>query len=164
MMSAKRRDQKNDGGRGEHFAPMIRAMMESPAWRALPLAAQCLYPWLRLEWHGPKANNNGAIRLSVRQAAECLGVSRKVAAEAFHELQRKGFLVVTEHARLGLGGQAQGPAFEITTVALPHSDGRPRKLYEQWREGRDFPIQKAAVQNPRGLNGRPTGACVRTVK
>ncbi len=39
--------------------------MQMPAWRALPATAQALYPWLKLEWHGPRANNNGKISLSV---------------------------------------------------------------------------------------------------
>ena len=56
--------------RGEHFAKMFRHIMEEPAWRALPSTAQALYPWLKLEWRGPDADNNGSIRLSVRQAAE----------------------------------------------------------------------------------------------
>ena len=28
---------------------------------ALPLRAQALYPWVRLEWKGKKLNNNGEI-------------------------------------------------------------------------------------------------------
>ncbi len=73
-------------------------MMETPAWRALTLSAQALYPWVRLEWRGAKFNNNGKIRLSVRQAAAKMGCGVNTAARAFQELQAKGFLVVTEGA------------------------------------------------------------------
>lgn len=158
------RDRRNEN-RAEHFASMHRGLMETDALSALSLAAQAIYPWLLLEWHGPKANNNGTIRLSVRQAADRLGVSRKVAAEAFHELQRKGFVVVVEAAQLGLGSQAKGPGFELTSLALPWAeDRRPRKLYETWRPGFDFPVHKAVAQNPSGANGKTRSTRMRLVQ
>ena len=147
------RDKRNEG-RGEHFAPMFRNTMSTPAWRALSPSAQALYPWLKLEWRGPKANNNGRISLSVRQAAEVMGVSVNTAARAFHDLQAKGFLVVKRHAHLGVKGQATSPEFELTEIALPGEGSRPRKLYADWKPGGDFPVQKAAVHNPRGLSGK----------
>ncbi len=144
------RDRRNEK-RAEHFAAMVRETMETPAWRALPPVAQALYPWLKLEWRGPKMNNNGRIQLSVRQASERLGVGINTAARAFHDLQAKGFLVVTQQARLGLAGQATAPEFELTEVHLPHaSPPVGRKLYRRWCEGADFPVQKAAVHNPAG--------------
>lgn len=144
------RDKRNEK-RADHFAAMIRETMETPAWRALSPVAQALYPWLKLEWRGPKSNNNGRIQLSVRQAAERLGVGINTAARAFHDLQAKGFLVVTQQARLGLAGQATAPEFELTENPLPHVPPPVgRKLYRQWREGADFPVQKAAVHNPKG--------------
>lgn len=156
-----RRDPRGRTEKPEHFAAMIRTTMETPAWRALSPVAQALYPWLKLEWRGPKANNNGKIRLSVRQAAERLGVSDNTAMRAFHDLQAKGFLVVTEHARLGLGGEAKSPAFEITELATPHGDkAEGRKLYRDWQEGHDFPVHRAMANNPSGKNGR-TKPCLK---
>lgn len=110
--------------------------MDNDAWRALSPYAQALYPWLRLEWKGEKANNNGKLRLSVRQAAEAMGVANNTAGKAFHDLQAKGFIVVTEYARLGVGGDAQSPAYELTEIALPHGNERGgRNLYRQWKGG-----------------------------
>jgi len=148
------RDKRNEGAK-EHWAKLVRNMMETDAWRALPPVAQALYPWLKLEWRGPTANNNGKIKLSVRQAATRLGVSLNTACRAFHELQAKGFIVVTEHARLGLGGEGKSPAYEITEIPLPHSD-KPegRKLFKQWKAGEDFPVLKAMGNNPLGRNGK----------
>lgn len=137
--------------KAEHFTKLVRNTMECAAWRALSPTAQALYPWLKLEWRGPQHNNNGRIRLSVRQAADRLGVGVNTASRAFHDLQSKGFLVVTEHARLGIKGQATSPAFELTELPLPSAE-KPtgRKLFKEWSEGADFPIHKAAVHNPRG--------------
>lgn len=147
------RDKRNEGG--EHFCKMVRSVMERPAWRALSPPAQALYPWLKLEWRGPNANNNGSIRFSIRQASQCLGVNPKTAARAFQDLQAKGFIVVTQAARLGLGGNAVGPSYELTEIALPNGDRNGgRTLFADWHEGRDYPVHKAKAQNPRGKNGR----------
>lgn len=137
--------------RAEHWTKMLRPTMEEPAWRALSTTAQALYPWLKLEWKGPSANNNGAIRLSVRQAAARLGVGPDTAARAFHDLQAKGFLVLREPAHLGMAGLAKSPAFELTELEMPqapHHGGT--RLYREWREGQDFPVEKATVHNPLG--------------
>lgn len=148
------REKKNEQ-KAEHFTAMVRNMMETPAWRSLSQSAQALYPWLRLEWRGPKANNNGKLRLSVRQAAQRMGCGPNTAARAFHDLQAKGFLVVTEGARLGLSGEAKSPTYELTEIGLPHGD-KPggRKLYLQWQYGHDFPVTRAAANNPKGRNGK----------
>lgn len=146
------RDRKNEN-RQEKFAKMHLHTMQTEAWRALSPVAQALYPWIKLEWRGPKMNNNGKLRLSVRQAADRLGCSVNTAARAFHDLQAKGFIVVTEGARLGVGGEGKSPAYEVTEIALPGSPAL-RKLYNQWKSGADFPIQKAQVANPTGRNGK----------
>ena len=143
------------GHKQEHFAQLIRTMMEEPAWRALPSTAQALYPWLKLEWHGLDYNNNGKIQLSVRQAANCLGIGLRRASRAFHGLQAKGFLVVTKHAQLGLDGHGQSPMFEITELKMPNTnDQAGRKLYKSWRPGQDFPVHKTMTNNPSGRNGK----------
>lgn len=137
----------------EHFCKMIRTTMETPAWQALSTAAQSLYPWLKLEWRGPKFNNNGALQLPVRQAAMKLGVMPNTVSSAFHDLQARGFLVITAPARLGIEGDASAPMFEITELPLPHSDRQHgRALYREWRPGRDFPVVKARANNPTGTN------------
>ena len=127
------RDKRNED-RAEHFTKMIRATMETSAWRALNPTAQALYPWLKLEWRGPQSNNNGRIRLSVRQAAQ-------------------RFLVVTLPARLGVSGAATCPCYEITEIALPHGTANTgRRLFKEWQAGADYPVIKATAHNPTGRN------------
>ncbi|WP_170611090.1 hypothetical protein [Ruegeria arenilitoris] len=154
------RDKKNEK-RVEHWTKLVRNMMEMPAWRALSPVAQALYPWLKLEWRGPNNNNNGKISLSVRQAAERLGVSSNTAAKAFHELQAKGFIVVTKPPKLGMSGVASSPQFELTEISLPTAHGESgRRLYKKWSEGADFPVVKAPIHNPNGVNGK-TKPCLK---
>lgn len=141
---------------GEHWTKMLRHTMEEPAWRALSSTAQALYPWLKLEWRGADKNNNGRIRLSTRQAADRLGVRPDTAAEAFRDLQRKGFIVQTERACLGLEGAAKAPSYELTELRMPFAekgqDGR--KLYQEWMPGHDYPVQGSRPNNPSGRNGK----------
>lgn len=144
------RDRRNEN-RTDHFTKLIRITMQTDAWRALGPTAQALYPWIKLEWRGRDANNNGKLRLSVRQAAERIGCSKNAAAQAFIDLQRKGFLVATEAASLGFTGEAKSPAYELTEIELPNQPSG-RKLYQSWREGGDFPVTKSLTNNPTGRN------------
>jgi hypothetical protein len=153
MSRPKRKTKIKTHSQIDHFTKMIRVTMETSAWRALSSTAQALYPWLKLEWRGPANNNNGRISLAVSTAARLLGVKPDTAARAFRDLQAKGFLVMTKPACLGIGGAAAAPWFELTEIALPHAE-KPegRKLYREWREDKDFTVNKAQPHNPRGIN------------
>lgn len=136
----------------EHWTKMIRQHMDCPAWRALSLPAQAIYPWLKLEWKGPSSNNNGKIELSLRQIADRAGCNVKTAMRAFHDLQRKGWIVVTRPAALGLGGHARTHQIELTEIMCLPND-RPRALYQKWSEGADYPVAEVRTNNPQGKNG-----------
>lgn len=122
----------------EHGTYAVRRLLTTDAWRALTPKAQMLHIWLRLEWKGPKYNNNGRIKLSCRQAAQRLGIGVNAAMRAFHELQEKGFIVVTELGALGVEGEARGPKLELTDIGLPNN--RPRNLFSEWSPGQDFEV------------------------
>lgn len=148
------RDKRNEN-RVEHFTKMVRPMMETDAWRALSSSAQSLYVWVRMEWRGERNNNNGKLRLSVRQAAQKMGVSTNTVTRAFHDLQAKGFVFVTEHPRLGIDGEAKGAAYELTEIQMPNATGHGgRKLYREWKKGSDFPVYIAPANNPHGRRGK----------
>lgn len=136
----------------EHWTKLIRQHMECPAWRALSLPAQAIYPWLKLEWKGPQRNNNGKIELSLRQIANRAGCNVKTAMRASHDLQRKGWIVVTRPANLGLAGHARTHQIELTEITCLPND-RPRALYLKWRKGADFPVVEVRTNNPEGKNG-----------
>lgn len=146
------RDKRNET-KEERWTKLVRPMMDTPAWRSLSSTAQALYPWVRMEWRGPKANNNGRLSLSVRQAADALGVNPKTAARAFQDLQAKGFLVCTKGAVLGTQGHAKSPEFELTEIGLPTATNG-RRLYLEWSQGGDFPVTSTPVHNPFGANGK----------
>ena len=148
------RDRKSEQ-RTEQFTKMIRSTMETPAWRALPPVAQALYPWVKLEWKGPQANNNGQISLSVRDGAARVGCTKDAVAKAFHALQAKGFLILTSHGRMGIEGKGVSPTYEITELASRGGDHPAgKKLYLHWHEGHDFPVRGHSPSNPTGKNGK----------
>ena len=124
------------------------SVLDTEAWRSLSSAAQALFPWLVMEFRGVKFNNNGKIRLSVRQAAERMGVARDTAARAFHDLQAKGFLLVKKGASLGVSGHGKCPEYEITFITNVHNG--PSKLYLTWSDNEEFEIFKHPVKNPTG--------------
>lgn len=146
------RDRKNEQ-QPEHWTQMLRSTMETPAWRALTTTGQALYPWLKMEWKGAKFNNNGDISLAVRTAAERIGCGRDTAARGFHDLQAKGFLLLTSHGRMGVEGKGTAPTYEITELAM-RGEQSGKKLYLHWRPGHDFPVSGHAPVNPTGRNGR----------
>ena len=157
----RRGGKKVPGNPDEHFARLNRLLMSTPAWRALSSSAQAAYPWFLLEYKGARYNNNGKIRLSVRQLAARMGVVADTAARATLDLQCKGFIVQTEHARLGVAGEAKAPAYELTDLAMPETKPpTPRKLYKTWSAGHDFPVQRTQANNPQGRNGK-TKPCPR---
>lgn len=81
--------------------------------------------------------------------------SLNTAARGFHDLQAKGFLVVTKPAQLGLGGEARSPLYELTEIELPHSERRGgRMLYRQWAPDNDFSVHKATAHNPSGISSK----------
>lgn len=141
--------EKRNEKRVEHYTTMTRHTIETDAWRALSHPAAQLLSCIKFEWKGAKFNNNGKIRLSVRQAADMMNCGPNTASRAFHDLQAKGFIVVTERASLGVTGQGASPAFELTEHPLP-GNHEGRKLFYRWKSGDDFAVIKAAVHNQNG--------------
>lgn len=132
------------------YASIMLYVVDTDAWRALGTASHSLFILLCLEWNGPNYNNNGKITLSVRQAAERMGVSRDTAAKAFRELQAKGFIVVTKGGSLGVTGHAKCPEYEITSIAMPHKEKTNHFL--NWTRGHDFDVFVHPIKNPAGKN------------
>lgn len=152
-LSMGRRVSKTGRNTAIHYVAFDRSFLECEAWRELSLSAKAIYPFVVLEWRGPNNNNNGKIRLSVRQAAQKTGMGNNAAARAFHDLQAKGFLHVTKTGCLGSDGEARGPSYEITEKHMPGLDRQnARRLFDKWKPGQDFPVIKHNANNPTGRN------------
>lgn len=152
MKKSKNQHSNYSGNSQEKFTTMFLATMRSDAWRALSPTAQALYVWLKLEWNGPKNNNNGKLFLSARDSAKKMGVSPNTAAKAQRELQAKGFIEVLVPSQLGVAGKGTAHVYRLTEVGMPrdgqyqtpcglkHLRERPSREYGKWKRGHDFPI------------------------
>ena len=136
-------------GHKQHLTVIERRLIKTKAWSALSTAAQSLYIAIRMEWKGERFNNNGAIALSVRQAASLMGVTKDTASKAFHDLQEKGFIVLHKSAVLGQHGQGRTAEYELTELPMPGLTSG-RRLFSQWDENTNFPVHKSMKNNPTG--------------
>lgn len=134
------------------YAVMPLSVMDTPAWRALSTSAQALYTWLVMEFKGKSFNNNGKIKLSVRQAALRMGISKDTVARAFCDLQAKGFIKVKKGGSLGISGMGKCPEYELTGIPLPENGKNANDDFKGWTEGKDFEIFRHPVKNHKGKN------------
>ena len=135
----------------EQFAKLIRVTMDTDAWRALSSSGAGALSLAQARVAREQYNNNGRIQLAVKEASKRLGVSGHGRAR-FHDLQAKGFLVMTKATRLGVEGS--GATLLRDYRACPATCGETgwAKLYLEWRKGEDFSFPKVPARNPRGIN------------
>ncbi len=82
------------------------------------------------------------------------------AAKAFHDLQRKGFVIQTKAACLGTEGMGKAPSYELSEIVPAGENGPGKQWFRKWKEGEDFPVHKGTSRNksktkpcPKGLDG-----------
>jgi hypothetical protein len=95
------------------FVPLFKSTLDTPAWRATSHGARSLYVALKRFWNA-KADNNGRIYLSTRDAAAEIGSSQEECVKWYLELQHYGFIVKTTEGRRGSGGFA--PHWRLTEI------------------------------------------------
>jgi hypothetical protein len=131
---ARRGGRVNKRGRsdGDQYAKLSYYMLNHAAWRSLSGSAAKVYFELHTRFHG---RNNGALRLSLDEAARLLGMGKSTAKRAFNELASKGFIVMT---RRGQWYGRKATEWRLTTKSM---DGRPAT--NDWRDWRpEKPLNK----------------------
>ena len=78
---------------GDPYIRHFRWQLSCPAWKALSMTARCLEMELKAIYNG---SNNGELFLSVREAANRLGIAHNTASKAFKELEEKGFIIAKQ--------------------------------------------------------------------
>jgi hypothetical protein len=124
------------------FVRLSFELLDSPAWRAMSPAGQCLYPLVKRQYNG---SNNGRVFLSHRAAATATGLTRPTVAKAYAELMRYGFLVMTTPGCLGSEGHGKAPHWRLTEEAT--ADRPATKDYLSWDETK--PIASPRKTKPR---------------
>jgi hypothetical protein len=113
-------------GTGRHVR-LHHWMMVTPAWRTLTCPARALLVELYALFNG---TNNGALFLSVRDAAERLAVSKSTAARSFDQLCERGF--IRPHVR-GAFSRKVRHATQWVLTEYEHCGQMPGKEFARWR-------------------------------
>ena len=114
------------------WTPIRHQMMDSAAWKQMSMGAR----WLYIALVRPlsfEEDNNGKIFLSARRAAEELGASQDSICFWYRELERYGFIVMTQPGTIGPNGKAT--RWRVTDVGWGKLDGKsiePTKDYLKW--------------------------------
>lgn len=116
-------------GTGRHVQ-IPEWLQSTEAWRTLKPGPRALYIEIRRRFNGA---NNGAILMSVREAADLLNVHRNTTPGYFIELERRGIIRQTREGYLGAEGH--GIASTWALCEMPQANGRPADLsFREWRE------------------------------
>lgn len=145
----KRRNKPNQTGRNptSRFARLDHRLLNSPAYRALSVAARALLVELTMLDNG---ENNGSLYLSIRDAAGRLGMADLTAVRsAFDELQELGFVEMTEDASFHIKAAEKSRArcWGLTWLAGPGRKGPSMAFMESQPQ----PGTKAHKRMERGL-------------
>lgn len=121
---AKKGKRSEDG----QYTVVSFAMIKSPAWRLLSGAAMRVWFELSARYTG---GNNGRLHLSMREAAEALGMGKATVQRAFKELQAKGFIVLVTPGNW-YGRKAH--EWRLTTKPMHTAKGRvsPTNDWKNW--------------------------------
>jgi hypothetical protein len=132
-------------GEGQ-YAPLPYAMLQSPAWRSLSGAAVKVYLEVRCRFHGA---NNGSLSLSLKQAADLLGLGKATVHCAFKELQDKGFVVCTRR------GQWYGRLASLWAVTDKGiGESLPSNVWRRWQPG--VLVLRSTIKTENGSNADPS--------
>lgn len=123
----------------EQYFKLSYQMARSPAWRSLSGAAVKVFLEIRCRFNG---GNNGALTLSLDEAARLLGLGKATVARAMEELQEKGFIVKTKQ---GFWYGRQASEWAVTDKSV---DGAlPTNAWRQWKPGQKQSLGSQADRN-----------------
>jgi hypothetical protein len=121
-----KRNRKNKGP----YVAVPKAIMATPAWRAMSPGARLL--WIELRgWLRNDHLNNGKVFLACRSAAKAIGTKSMCSIVRWYaELDHYGFLRKTSEGFLGVDGRGIAAHHRFTDIA--HVTHPPTRDYEKW--------------------------------
>jgi hypothetical protein len=118
---------KSKGGR-ERYVSLRYWLLDSAAWKSLPVGAQALYVDIARRYNG---SNNGRIPYSVRDGVK-LGVSRGQAKYLLDMLLDRGFIVCTRKGYFNLKATKDASEWRLTEYASDHLVEHATKEFMRW--------------------------------
>ena len=119
-------DRKGRSKNDDQFMKLPYGMIRCDAFRSLRGATLKVFLELRSRYNG---FNNGSVFLSLREAAETLGMSKTTAGNAFTELEEKGFIRKTKQ---GLFERSAATEWELTDCKF--NGDPPKRSFMPWRK------------------------------
>jgi hypothetical protein len=112
------------------FVAVSKAILATPAWRAMSPGARLL--WIELRgWLRNDGSNNGKAYLACRDAAKAIGTKSKDSIVRWYaENEHYGFLRKTGEGFLGLDGRGIAARYRFTDLA--HGTHPPTRDFEKW--------------------------------
>jgi hypothetical protein len=130
------------------YVAVSKAIMATPAWRAMSPEGRLL--WIELRgWLRNDGLNNGKVLRSCRDAAKSLGFNKDTIARRFAENEHYGFLRKTSEGFLGADGRGVAAKYRFTDLA--HGTHPPTRDFEKWKGERFVCTARRAArkkQNP----------------
>ncbi len=123
-MAKANRKGRNDGAK---HVRLYWWLLDCPAYRNLSCYGRALLIEFIYRHNG---ENNGAVIMSVREAAERLDVALNTASKALAELQDKGFIRL---AKAGSFNLKRRHATEWTLTMFSVGDIKPTKIFLNWK-------------------------------
>lgn len=117
---------KGDGG----FIRLMHHMVETPAWRSLPVYERAAYVEIAQLYNG---SNNGYLGMGVRRLADRLNVSPNKAAWCIQTLIERGFIEVTEQSGYSRKDRKQSE-FRLTQYRCDRTHHIGSRAFQNWRE------------------------------
>jgi hypothetical protein len=112
------------------YVAVPKAIMATPAWRAMSPEGRLL--WFELRgWLRNDGLNNGKVLRSCRDAAKSLGFNKDTIARRFAENEHYGFLRKTSEGFLGADGRGIVAKYRFTDLA--HGTHPPTREFEKWK-------------------------------
>ena len=144
---------------GASYVGLHRWMLRSEAWKHASLGARCLLIELYDLYNGA---NNGALYLSIRDAAKRLKVGKNKANSLFAELERLGFIRVKERGAFSLKAR-HASSWVLTEFSA--GGQLPSKDFMRWPpQQNQNPIPRGGTDGPspgdRETLTRPTAGTV----
>jgi hypothetical protein len=125
------------------FVPLLRATLDSAAWRAMSHGSRSLYVALKRRYNSD-FRNNGRIYLSIRDASKEIGSGTEEIVRWYRELQHYGFIEMTVPGYLGVEGKGRAPHWRLTEVG--YMKDPPTQDFMKW-DGTKFKHHRRAARS-----------------
>jgi hypothetical protein len=166
---------RKDKGKRERYVSLRYWLLDSPAWKSLPVATHALYIQIARRYNG---SNNGRIPYSVREAVDALRIGKSTLARLLVILQTRGFIVCTRKGAFSLKTTKDASEWRLTEYDSDAPVAHASKDFMRWQppEDTDFDTLNQQPSRPRKFKTRvpqrdhtvpvvgPHGICGGTVK